>query len=275
MASGFRTASRSEAGSGFVPPHPIRFRHEPRCRWYYRPVTPNLSTPLEHESKRSASSITLATAVGLAIALFLPIPPYREPFLHLLINTYGLSWISAWESIGVVSKMTVILGLPLLVVYWERRPLASIGIRHPSIRDLLAMTAILVAYLLIIPFVNSIAYRVPAIAAQLAAGGRLYGSLPPWLNWFGLTANGIAEEIGFRGYAIERIEELTGSALLGASVPFIINVLVHAGVWGPYGMLQKAPILLLFVILYLWRRNLPVCAVAHVLIDIFVFKPSV
>lgn len=100
----------------------------------------------------------------------------------------------------------------------------------------------------------------------------MYASLPKWLDWSGLVANGIAEEVGFRGYAIERIEELTGSTLLGASVPLIVNVLVHAPVWGFQGMLAKAPILLLLVALYLWRRNLPACALVHVLMDIRAFE---
>jgi uncharacterized protein len=88
----------------------------------------------------------------------------------------------------------------------------------------------------------------------------------------GCWRNGIAEEVGFRGYAMERIEELTGSKLLGASVPFVVNVLVHAPVWGLYGMLVKAPILALLVALYLWRRSLPACVLAHLLIDIRAFE---
>jgi len=104
------------------------------------------------------------------------------------------------------------------------------------------------------------------------SGVPMYASLPKWLDWSGLVANGIAEEVGFRGYAIERIEELTGSTLLGASVPFIVNALVHAPVWGFHGMLAKAPILMLFVVLYLWRRNLPACALAHLLMDIRAFE---
>jgi uncharacterized protein len=231
-----------------------------------------LSAPIEDKSRLRVSVLTPATTVGLTIALFLPIPPYREPFLHLLMRVYSLSWISAWESVGLISKLTIIIVLPLLVVYWERRPLASIGMRVPSLGDWLAAIAILIAYLLIIPLVTSIAHKVPAIVMELAVGDALYASLPRWLDWSGLLANAIAEEVGFRGYAIERIEELTGSTLLGASIPFIINVLVHAGVWGPYGMLQKAPFLLLFVVLYLWRRNLPACAISHVLIDIYAFE---
>lgn len=102
-----------------------------------------------------------ATAIGLAIALLLPIPPYREPFLHLAMRVWGLSWISAWESVGLVSKLAVIVALPLLVVDWERRSLTSIGVRCLSVRDLLAVTAILIAYLLVSPIVRSIASRIP------------------------------------------------------------------------------------------------------------------
>ena len=70
--------------------------------------------------KLRAKELSPATLVGLTIALLLPIPPYRQPFLHLLMTAWGLSWISAWESIGLISKLMVIVVLPLLVVDWER-----------------------------------------------------------------------------------------------------------------------------------------------------------
>jgi hypothetical protein len=65
---------------------------------------------------------------------------------------------------------------------------------------------------------------------------------------------------------------MTNSTALAASLPFIANVLVHAPIWGFYGMLLKAPILLLFVVFYLWRRSLLGCVVAHLLIDIRAFE---
>lgn len=188
------------------------------------------------------------------------------------MSVWGLSWISAWECIGLISKLMVIIVLPLIVVYWERRSLRSIGVRALSTRDFLAAIGIFLAYLQVSPRLIWMADKVPVIAVQLTLGGTMYASLPGWLNWSGLLANGIAEEVGFRGYAIERIEELTGSRLFGASVPFVVNVLVHAPVWGLYGMLVKAPILLLLVALYLWRRSLPASVLAHVLIDIRAFR---
>jgi membrane protease YdiL (CAAX protease family) len=214
------------------------------------------------------SASSAATAVGLTIALLLPIPPYREPFLHLLIKDAGLTWIEAWELIGLISKLTVIVGIPLLVVYWERRPIASIGIKRLSTRDVLAVIAIVIVWLQISLAVRMIADEIPIMSAQLTHGAAMYASLPKFLDWSALIANGIAEEMGFRGYAIERIEELTGSTLIAALLPFAVNVAVHAGAWGFYGMLSKAPLLLPFVALYLWRRNLPASVVAHILLDI-------
>jgi membrane protease YdiL (CAAX protease family) len=231
-----------------------------------------LSVSEDEKSERHGKALSPATLVGLTIALLLPIPPYREPFLHLLMAGWGLSWISAWELIGLVSKLVVIITLLLLVVYWERRSLTSIGLRGLSVKDVSAAIATLLAFILINRSLIWFVDRMPVLRSELMSGVAMYASLPKWLDWSGLVANGIAEEVGFRGYAIERIEELTGSTPLGASVPFIVNVLVHAPVWGFHGMLTKAPILLLFVVLYLWRRNLPACALAHVLMDIRAFE---
>jgi membrane protease YdiL (CAAX protease family) len=242
----------------------ISLLHEVQSNDPAKEISTELSVAAKGKPSPRGKALSAATFVGLTIALLLPMPPYREPFLSPIMKVWGLSWIAAWESIGLISKTVVIIAIPLLVVYWERRSLKSIGLRAVSTRDLLAATSIFLAYLLISPLLISVAYRISTLAAQLTAGGVMYASLKPkWLDWSGLLANGIAEEVGFRGYAIERIEELTGSTLLGASVPFIINVLVHAPVWGLYGMLAKAPILLLLVVLYLWRRNLPACALAH------------
>jgi hypothetical protein len=120
-----------------------------------------VSIVTEERSRPRGKGLSAATMVGLAIALLLPIPPYREPFLYLLMTGWGLSWIEAWESIGLVSKLVVDIGLPLLVVYWERRSLASIGLRALSVKDLLAMLAILLAYVVIGPQVMWLAGKVP------------------------------------------------------------------------------------------------------------------
>jgi hypothetical protein len=138
--------------------------------------------------KLRAKELSPATLVGLTIALLLPIPPYRQPFLHLLMTAWGLSWISAWESIGLISKLMVIVVLPLLVVDWERRKRRSIGVRALSLRDFLAAIAIFLAFLLVSPRLTWMTDKIPAVAAQLTVGSAMYASLPRWLDWSGLLA---------------------------------------------------------------------------------------
>ena len=180
--------------------------------------------------------------------------------------------MSAWELVGVISKLVVIVGIPILVVRWEHRRLSSIGMRAPSAKDCVGAILVFVAYVLMIPHLRRFADAVPDMSAELTLGATLYSSLPKWLDWTGLVANAIAEEVGFRGYSIERIEEMTGSTAIAAALPLIVNVLVHAPIWGIHGMLIKAPILLLFVVLYLWRRSLFGCVIAHLLMDIRAFE---
>src|SRR5260370_37093557 len=194
-------------------------------------IPTELSVSADDKSGRRGKELGPATLVGLTIALLLPIPPYREPFLHLLMTDWGLSLIAAWRCVGLVSKLLVIMALPLLVVYWERRPLTSIGLRAPSTKDLLAAIAIFLAYLLISPCLTWIADRIPVISAELTRGAVMYASLPKWLDWAGLRANGIEQGIGFRGYAIERMQELTGATLLGGAVPFVGQGVCAAPRW--------------------------------------------
>lgn len=113
----------------------------------------------------------------------------------------------------------------------------------------------------------------PVVMAELKAGSVLYASLrPKWLDVAGLIANAVAEEIGYRGYAIERIQESTQSTTLAIAVPLAMNVVVHAPIWGIHGMLIKLPALLPFVILYFWRRSLLACILAHLMLDVVAFE---
>jgi membrane protease YdiL (CAAX protease family) len=82
---------------------------------------------------------------------------------------------------------------------------------------------------------------------------------------------GIAEEIFYRGYAIERIEALTGNRAIAAAVPLLIFAGSHFSQGG-------AGILITFVIgaiataIYLWKRNLLILIIAHFMVD---FIPNV
>lgn len=104
--------------------------------------------------------------------------------------------------------------------------------------------------------------------------GLHYGSgssafVPPlWATALVVLRAGIAEEVCFRGYAIERIEALTGSRAVAGLVPLIAFASFHYR-QGIAGILVA---LILGAILYFWRCNLAANVIGHFLID---FVPNV
>jgi uncharacterized protein len=150
--------------------------------------------------------------------------------------------------------------LVLIVSFWEKRPLTSIGLRMPRSGDILPAFGALVAFCLI-------GY----------AGNRL-GSLPnpkvfpaiyalPWLARLWMLSEVICEEIMFRGYFIERAEELTGSMWTAAILSCVLFGLAHASGWGFGAVFVNAAVGTAYATLYVWRRNLPACIVVHFVTD--------
>ncbi|HEY2104335.1 MAG TPA: CPBP family glutamic-type intramembrane protease [Candidatus Binataceae bacterium] len=220
-------------------------------------------------TKLQRSSLPIATLVGLAIALLFPITPFRQPFLYLMVAYGRVSWITAWASIGTVFNLAAVVAILFILIRWERRPLNSIGWRTPRLIDLVFGVAGFVAIQQATLMTWGIMLRVmPSVAADTRAVAILSSNLPLAVDLLASISSAVAEEVGFRGYALERLSEITGSLWIGAGIPYVIEVLCHAPIWGLRGMLLKAPPLLILVLLYLWRRSLPACILAHLLVDV-------
>jgi membrane protease YdiL (CAAX protease family) len=82
---------------------------------------------------------------------------------------------------------------------------------------------------------------------------------------------GIAEEIFYRGYAIERIEALTGNRVVAATVPLLAFAANHFSQGAP-GILITFVIGAIATAIYLWKRNLLILIIAHFMVD---FIPNV
>lgn len=94
---------------------------------------------------------------------------------------------------------------------------------------------------------------------------------PLWAMAITVLRAGVTEEVFYRGYALERLQALTGSrwiALLLALVPF---ALFHYR-QGPAGILIAFVLGLILSLLYLKRRDLPANMVTHFSVD---FIPNV
>jgi membrane protease YdiL (CAAX protease family) len=98
-----------------------------------------------------------------------------------------------------------------------------------------------------------------------------FEKLPVWLVSLICVRAGVAEELFFRGYAIERLQSLGLSRFWAAAIPLVIFAAGHwTGGWANIVIaLALGAVLAVF---YLWRRDLVSNMIAHFLVD---FVPNV
>ncbi len=94
------------------------------------------------------------------------------------------------------------------------------------------------------------------------------GSTPGLLLLSALTA-GVTEEILFRGYAIERLIELTRRPWISALTSLAVFVLTHLAGWSLAHVVGVVlPLGAILTALYVWRRNLVFVIIARILVDL-------
>jgi uncharacterized protein len=171
---------------------------------------------------------------------------------------------------------TLIALLLLYVQLGERRPLTSIGFRRPGIWNILigiaggiALLAGLVGiYYVIFPALHFKEYpQVTQMMNQLLAK-------PRWWRLTLILRGAIAEEILFRGYAIERLKELTGSFSIAGLLSCTVFALEHVGFWSWGHALIAGFAGAILTLLYIWRRNMWVNMIAHFVPDAIGFLLS-
>jgi membrane protease YdiL (CAAX protease family) len=169
-----------------------------------------------------------------------------------------------WALLGVVLKWTLTIGILAIVRFWEKRPLASIGLRRPSGRDVLASIGGIVAFG-VIGAILALALRVaspdPKSTAALFA-------LPLAIRVIMVATAAFCEEVMFRGFLIERVEELTRSTSGAAAVSCVVFAVGHVGSYGFGYFIWEASVATVFAALYVWRRNLPACMIVHLVSDL-------
>jgi membrane protease YdiL (CAAX protease family) len=210
----------------------------------------------------SSPAVRSWTLSGLAIALF------GAPAVVILFKLAGFTR----ADFGATIIRELIILMLVAILFWiirshEKLPLSSIGLRRQKF-----VPALLWSLAVMLMFGLGIA----ACLVVFPLIGLSYGSssgpaVPIGVSLLLYARAGIAEEIFYRGYAIERIEALTGNRAIAAAVP----LLIFAGSHFSQGL---AGILITFVIgaiataIYLWKRNLLILIIAHFMVD---FIPNV
>jgi uncharacterized protein len=205
---------------------------------------------------------------NLVSALFEP----SDWAVSLGVRMHRVTADSYWvdpQSLGRVKRAVIIsagnnwvlaTALVLIVLFWEKRPLTSIGLRMPRPGDVLPAFGALVAFYLI-SFIGNSLGSVPNPKAF-----PIFYALP-WVIRLWMLSVVVCEEIMFRGYFIERVEHLTGGAWIAAALSCILFGLNHASGWGFGYIFVVAAVGASYATLYVWRRNLPACMIVHFVTD--------
>ena len=202
------------------------------------------------------------TYAGLAIALF------GAPTVVILFKLAGFTRADFGAT---VVRELIILAL-VAILFWiirtrEKLPLSSIGLRRqkivPALLWSLAVMLLfgvgIAASLLVFPLIG------------LSYGSSSGPAVPLGVSLLLYARAGIAEEVFYRGYAIERIEALSGSRAIAAAVPLLVFASGHFS-QGIAGILITFVIGAIATAIYLWKRNLLILIVAHFMVD---FIPNV
>lgn len=164
---------------------------------------------------------------------------------------------------GLAGVVAVVLSL---VLVWERNSLSSLGLRSVNVRSI-AWGLALAAFLL---------YALPPIETRVLRVLRLGGfeeglaklrELPVWSVVLAILLGGAAEEILYRGYAVERIGTLTGNLWLAGAISVIVFAAAHIPMWGRRSALATLIPGAVVTGFYLWQRDLTACIFAHVVTD--------
>jgi membrane protease YdiL (CAAX protease family) len=171
------------------------------------------------ESTTSRRSLT-PTLVGLSIALFA---------LPVFMATYRAMTGDNHSNVQVLRRefaIFLLVGLLIWIVRrWERLPIASIGLRVDKPRTSLLRGLWLAVIILAVTVGLYLLLRGVGIHLGEDHGTEFHPSL--WVVTVSMLRAGVAEEIFYRGFAIERLQSLTGSKLVAGLVPLAIFAVSH------------------------------------------------
>lgn len=209
----------------------------------------------------AASRAWRLSAVGVLLALGL----FSLPFGSWMHESAGLRNRVGYE-LFVWAWVAAIL---LYVVRVERRPLSSIGFRAMGMADGVIAIVAGIVVLASLALVSLVVF--PALHWSEDQQMASVLALPYWLNVLIVVRAAVSEEILFRGYPLERLQELTGSRVVAGVVTCAVFTFDHIGFWGWHHIFIAGVAGAALTILYLWRRNIWVNMAAHFIVDAAAF----
>jgi membrane protease YdiL (CAAX protease family) len=173
------------------------------------------------------------------------------------LTTKVLEQLVLWVLLGAIA---------VIVMFWEKQPLGSIGLRPPRWSSL--GWGLLLAAVTIYIVMPSLTWALKEAGIRgFDAGMAKVLVLPVWFRVLAVVTAGIVEDTLFVGYAFTRLARITGNLWLAGIVAVAVFSLLHLPSWG------VGPVLTYFVAVglamgfFAWRRDLLANIVAHTAVD--------
>ncbi|QIB66091.1 CPBP family intramembrane glutamic endopeptidase [Kineobactrum salinum] len=200
--------------------------------------------------------------IGLATA-------YSPMFLNRVAISLGATWdwLYGPPSVLVWNWLVMVL-LGVFIIFFERRSFKSIGLVKPSGKDIQWSIIFWGISVAVSGFVHEWIPLPPSPGLDIILALSI-----PVLMLIILTTS-ITEEVFYRGYAIERLKELTGSMPVAVAISLSLFLLPHILFFGPHWLLTQGLSVALLYVLYVWRRNLFSCIVMHLLGNLMILFPA-
>ncbi len=173
------------------------------------------------------------------------------------------------RSNAVAEVLFWFIGLTIIgyVVLVERRPLSSIGLWRPGWRTF--VYGLLGAIAMFASVILSYAVLFPLLGLKMNQEAVEHITRNPfWFQILMFLRAGVVEEVLYRGYPIERVQELTGNKWVAALLSVVVFTAVHLSGWGGAQLVVVALGAIILALLYLWRRDLVCNMIAHFLVDL-------
>jgi membrane protease YdiL (CAAX protease family) len=217
---------------------------------------------LKMRTANKNAKVWLSACVGLLIAFGLP----ELELGRLIAPGQGIAASLAREAVWWAIAATLVAYVLLV----ERRSLSSIGFRRPTPKTVLF--GVLAAVLLFATVVFSYSVLFPLLGLKMnqEAVAQITRN-PLWVQVSIFIRAAVVEEILYRGYPIERVEELTGYKWLAFLVSVLVFILAHVAYWGGAQLIVVGFGAVILALLYLWRRDLICNMIAHFLVDLVGF----
>jgi len=181
--------------------------------------------------------------------------PFLLKFLH--IENILLREVGMW--------LLLLFFIILWIYFVEKRTIASIGWKKVTVKTIFGGIGLgLVAFILF--GISNVVIQTIGLELNQEVGELFASQTFIVLLLISLRA-AVVEEVLYRGYAFERINELTKSKWIAALVPVIIFMLMHLS-WGVGHLVFVFFAGGLFMLVYISKRNLGLVMIAHFVTDV-------